>query len=104
MEKRYYPDWKAIVRYSEGGPRPQVLVETDQYKSVIAGLEAGQKLPPHAEGPAIFHFLKGKGQMIVGEEKLPVQAGATVVVPDGAVRGVEAQTQLAFLAVRLPQS
>jgi quercetin dioxygenase-like cupin family protein len=104
MEKQYYPNWKEIVRYSEGGPRPQILVETDQYKSVIAGLKAGQKMPPHEEGPAIFHFLAGTGQMIVGQESFAVHAGATVVIPDGAVRGVEADTRLAFLAVRLPRS
>ncbi len=104
MTKKYYPDWKDIVTYSEGGPRPYVLVETDHYKSVIAGLAAGQRMPPHAEGPAVFHFLEGKGQMIVGEQVFGVQAGATLVVPDGAVRGVEAETRLAFLAVRLPKS
>jgi hypothetical protein len=42
--------------------------------------------------------------MIVGEERFVVHAGATVIVPDGATRGIEAETQLAFLAVRLPQS
>ena len=35
--------------------------------------------------------------MIVEGERLPVQAGATVVVPEGATRGVDAKTQLAFL-------
>lgn len=103
MGKQYYPDWKEIVTYAEGRPQPQVLVDTGQYKSVIAGLEAGQKMPPHPEGPAIFHFLEGTGQMIVGEETFAVQAGATAVVPDGAVRGITAVTRLAFLAVRLPQ-
>jgi quercetin dioxygenase-like cupin family protein len=104
LQKNYYPDWKEIVIYSEKGPHPQVLVETGNYKSVIAGLGAGQMMPPHAEGPAIFHFLEGKGQIIVGEETFAVKAGATVVVPDGAVRGITAETRLAFLAVRLPQT
>lgn len=40
---------------------------------------------------------------LVGEETLSVQAGATVVVLKGANRGIEAETQLAFLAVRLSQ-
>ena len=58
-------------------------------------------MPPHAEGPAIFYFLEGSGQMLVGEESFAVQTGATVVVPDGAMRGIKAETQLAFLAVRV---
>ena len=82
---------------------PNVLVETENFKSVVAGMAAGNSMPPHAEGPAIFHFLEGSGKMIVGEEILNVQAGATVVVSNGAMRGIEAETQLAFLAVRLPQ-
>lgn len=102
-EKVIYPNWKELVVYSEKGMQPNVLVETEDYKSVVAGMAAGNSMPPHAEGPAIFHFLEGSGKMIVGEETLSVQAGATVVVPNGAKRGIEAETQVAFLAVRLPQ-
>ncbi|MBC8504675.1 MAG: hypothetical protein ISR58_00310 [Anaerolineales bacterium] len=102
-ENILFPNWKDIVVYPEKGAQPQVLVETENYKSVIAGLAAGSGMPPHPEGPAIFHFLEGSGQMIVGEQSFRVSAGATVVVPDGALRGIEAKTQLAFLAVRLPQ-
>jgi quercetin dioxygenase-like cupin family protein len=102
-QKRLYPHWKEIVVYSEKDPQPQVLMESEQYKAVIAGLKPGGKMPPHAEGPAIFHFLEGTGHMLVGEESFTVQIGATVVVPNGAIRGIEAETQLAFLAVRLPR-
>ena len=98
-----YADWKEVVVYSDEGMQPQVLVETAQYRCVIAGLAAENSVPPHPEGPAIFHFLEGSGRMSVGEESFAVQAGATVIVPDGAKRGIEAETQLAFLAVRLPQ-
>jgi quercetin dioxygenase-like cupin family protein len=101
--KLLFADWKEVVVFSDEGMQPQVLVETAQYKCVIAGLAAGNSVPPHPEGPAIFHFLGGSGRMIVGEENFAVQAGATVIVPDGARRGIEAETQLAFLAVRLPR-
>ena len=97
-----YPDWKEIVTYSDKGPKPYVLVETETYKSVIIGLQPGTKLPPHTEGPAIFHFLEGVGQVTVGDDNFTVQAGSTVIVPDGAIRGIEATTQLALIAVRLP--
>jgi len=100
-QKMLYPDWKEIVVYSEEGPKPQVLAENEAYKCVMGGLVAGNSIPPHPEGPAVFHFLEGSGRMIVGEESFAVSAGATVIVPDGAKRSIEAETQLAFLAVRL---
>jgi quercetin dioxygenase-like cupin family protein len=97
-----YPDWKEIVVYADKGMQPQVLVQTDTYKSMIGGLAAGNAIPPHEEGPAIFHFLEGAGRVTVGDETFDVRAGATVIVPDGAERGIAAETRLAFLAVRLP--
>jgi quercetin dioxygenase-like cupin family protein len=102
-ETAIFPNWKELVVYSTAGMQPHVLVETENYKSVIGGMAAGNSMPPHAEGPAIFHFLEGSGKMVIAEETLSVQAGATVYVPNGAKRGIEAGTQLAFLAVRLPQ-
>ena len=101
-EKIYYPDWKELVVYAEEGMQPTILVETEAYKSVVAGMAPGSSIPAHAEGPAIFHFLEGNGFMQVDEEKFPVQVGASVVVPPGAKRGITAETRLAFLAVRLP--
>ena len=104
IQKMIFPDWKDIVVYSEKGMQPFVLVETENYKSVVAGMTAGNSIPAHPEeGPAIFHFLEGSGKMIVGEETLNVHAGTTVIVPAGAKRGIEATTQLAVLVVRLPQ-
>ncbi len=102
-QKVFYPDWKEIVVYSAKGAQPQVLVENVKFKSVIIGLAAGNSIPPHPEGPALFHFLEGSGRVIVGEQSFTVHAGATIIVPDGAMRGIEAETQVALLAVRLPQ-
>ena len=102
-EKAIFPHWKNLVVYSSKGMQPHVLVETENYKSVVAGMAAGNSMPTHVEGSAIFHFLEGSGKMVVAEETLSVQEGATVYVPNGAKRGIEAETQLAFLAVRLPQ-
>jgi mannose-6-phosphate isomerase-like protein (cupin superfamily) len=78
-----------------------VLLETDQIKVVVAGLEAGRKIPLHPESQGVYHFLEGTGWMIVDGERLPVGPGATVLVPPGSTRGIEAETRLAFLAVRV---
>ena len=100
MEPKHYPNWRDIVVYSEH-PQPQIIEENPKYKSVILGLEAGAKIPPHAEGPAIFHFLEGTGRVMVAEKTYSIQSGSTVIVPDGAARGIEAETRLAILAVRV---
>ena len=102
-KKLLYSHWQDVVVYAEKGPQPQVLTEGEGYKAVIVGLKAEGRIPPHEEGAAIFHFLEGTGRVLVGEESFDVQAGSTVVIPNGAVRGIEAETQLALLAVRLPR-
>ncbi|NUM46131.1 MAG: cupin domain-containing protein [Anaerolineales bacterium] len=91
------PDWNEKVVFSHEGPQPQPLIVADHLKSVLVGLEPGQKIPPHPAPLAVYHFLEGEGVMWVNGEPLPVQAGATVIVPEGAVRGMDAKTQLAFL-------
>jgi len=101
MSSTLFPSWKEIVVFSPDGPQPQTLLETEKSKALIAGLEPGQKIPVHPEGPAIYHFLEGSGWMIVDGERLPVQPGATVVVLAGAARGMEAETRLVFLGVRV---
>jgi len=92
-----FPAWKEIITYSAGGPHHKELIETDDYKAVLVGLEADQKIPPHPAAAATYHFLDGTGTMVVNGERLSVSPGATVVVPAGVPRGVEAETRLAFL-------
>lgn len=96
-----YPDWRAKVVYSAEGPQPQPLMANEKVKIIVAGLEPGQKIPEHAEATAMYHILEGSGWLIADGERLPVSAGATVVMPDGTVRGMEAETRLAFLATRI---
>lgn len=101
MTALVYPDWKEKIVYSNNGPQPQFLLDNDQMRVVLAGLEAGQKIPQHADKVAMYHVLQGSGWMLVDSERIPLSAGMTVIVPDGAARGIEAETRLAFLATRL---
>lgn len=96
-----YTDWREKVVYSTEGPQPQPLMVNEKVKIIVAGLEPGQKIPEHEEVAAMYHFLEGSGWMLVDGERLVVSAGATVVMPDGSVRGMEAETRLAFLATRI---
>ena len=70
-------------------------------KVIVAGLEAGMKIPVHPEGLSTFHFMQGKGVMIVDGERLPVGPGTVIIADHGTPRGMEAETRLTFIAVRI---
>ena len=97
----FFPNWRDKVIFSAPGPQPQVLHEDAQVKVVVVGLEPGGRIPIHAGGAGVYHFLEGTWQMAVDDQTFAVQAGATLVIPDGAARGLTAQTRLAFIAVRI---
>jgi quercetin dioxygenase-like cupin family protein len=97
----FFPNWRDKVIFSAPGPQPQVLVEDGPVKVVVVGLEPGGRIPVHPGDFGVYHFLEGAGQMAVENETFAVQAGATVVIPAGAPRGMTAQTRIAFIAVRV---
>jgi quercetin dioxygenase-like cupin family protein len=95
-----YPNWQEVVQYGDMGPDPQKIIETDNFRAVIVGLKAGQKIPAHPAPTSTYHFFAGTGTLFVNGVPFAVQAGATIVVPDGATRSIEAETQLAFLGTQ----
>jgi len=95
-----YPHWQDKVVFSSDGPKPQFLLDTAQFKVVLVGLEAGQKIPPHPAPGAVYHVLDGSGWILVGDLRIAVEPGAMIVVPAGEPRGFEAQTRLAFIGSR----
>ncbi|MCC6169264.1 MAG: cupin domain-containing protein [Caldilineaceae bacterium] len=101
MPPIYLADARQQVRYTPEGPQPQFVLDSDQAKVILAGLEAGQRIPVHPEALAVYTFLDGQGVMQVGEEQFPVGPGALVVVPAGVARGMVAETRLAFAATRV---
>ncbi len=103
MSHRYYPNPGAQVVLSADGPQPQELFADGQVKVIVAGLQAGQKIPVHPEGLSVFHFMEGKGVMIVDGERLPVGPGTVVIAEHGAPRGMEAESTLTFVAVRITE-
>ncbi|MEK6222804.1 MAG: hypothetical protein N2D54_11215 [Chloroflexota bacterium] len=97
MEAISVNKWQEKIVYGDDGPQPHVLIVSPKIKSVLVGLKAGQVIPAHPAPAAVYHFLQGSGTMLVDDLPISVQAGATVVVPDGVSRGINATTQLAFL-------
>ena len=101
MSDRSFPDWRDLVRYTAPGPQPTLLLDEPELRVLVAGLEPGARIPPHPGPTGVYHILDGEGEVQVDEERHPVKAGATVIAPKGSVRGIEAATRLAFLAVRI---
>ncbi len=97
----YFPDCKDSISVSDEGPVPQVLFEEGEIKLVVAGLKAGQSIPPHEESLGIYHFLTGHGIMTVDGVQFDVKTGTTIIAPKGSVRGISAQTDLSFLGTRI---
>jgi quercetin dioxygenase-like cupin family protein len=104
MAHKYFSNPQEKIVFSVEGPQPQSLFTKGQVKVIVVGLNAGQKIPVHAEGLSVFQFIEGQGIMIVDEERLSVAPGAVIVVEEGAPRGMEAETKLKFMAVRITES
>jgi quercetin dioxygenase-like cupin family protein len=98
MSEIYFLDTKSKAVFSDKGTQPQFLIDAPNFKALVVGLEAGQQIPPHPGGAAMYHFLEGEGLMTVGEETFAIKAGATIVAPAGAKRGMNAKTRVVFLA------
>ena len=100
MTVMIYPDWRKRIVFAQDGPKPQLLLETKQFKVVLVGLQQGQRIPVHPGPAAVYHVLDGTGWIIVGGERIALAVGVTVVVGEGDPRGIEAETQLAFIGSR----
>jgi quercetin dioxygenase-like cupin family protein len=96
----YYADTITRAVFSAEGPKPRFLVDTPDFKTLVVGLEAGQQIPLHPGEAAMYHFLEGSGLMTVGEETFAINPGVTVIVPSGAVRGMNAKTRVVFLGAK----
>ncbi len=101
METKPSARWQDYVMFGEERPNPQTMFENDRVRVIVAGLKPGQRIPVHPEAAAVYHFLEGQGVMTVDTAQLPVQPGTVIVVNEGAQRGMLAETQLVFIAVRL---
>jgi len=103
MTHKYFSNPQEKITFSTDGPQPQALFAGGQVKVIVVGLNAGQKIPPHPEGLSVFQFIEGKGVMIVDGERLSVSPGTVIVAEEGTLRGMEAETQLKFMAVRITE-
>lgn len=99
--KIYFPEWRGFVRYSGPEHEPTIIHDAPGVRVLLVGLEPNARVPAHPERLGLYHVLEGSGAMTVDDERYPLTAGATVIAPAGSSRGIEAETRLAFLAVRV---
>lgn len=104
MPPIYYADARQQVHYTPERVQPQFVLDGDQAKVLLAGLEPGRRIPVHPEALALYIILDGQGMMLVGEEEYPIGPGALIVVPAGVGRGMVAETRLSFAAARFGQN
>lgn len=95
------PDWHEAVRFGDQRPQPNVLADTELQRVVLGALRAGQSIPTHADRGGTFVFLEGTGTFHVAGQDLPAVPGLVVQLADDTPRGVDAETDLVFLAVRV---
>jgi quercetin dioxygenase-like cupin family protein len=101
LPKTYVPDWKEEIIYSDNGPQTLLLAENKKIKIILGGMQAKQEIPPHEATVGIYHFLEGTGWMQVDEEKLKITPRTTIIVPRDSIRGIKAESRLAFFAMRI---
>jgi len=99
--RTFTPDWRDVVVYAAPRPQPALIVDEEDLRVLVVGLEAGGQVPPHPERRAVYHALEGEGVFHLDDMAMPFRAGAVVVAPAGSTRGIDAVTRLAFLAVRV---
>jgi quercetin dioxygenase-like cupin family protein len=101
MTFMYFSNSIEKAAFSTEDPQPQNLYAQGPLKVISVGLEAGQKIPVHPEGLAVYTFMNGEGWMLINGERLPVHPGAIIITQAGALRGIEAVSRLVFLIVRI---
>lgn len=79
-------------RFSERGPRPQVLSMGDHLAVMLLCLQAGQELraPEDDTAETLFCVLVGAGEIVEGDERHAVAVGDVVVVPAGTQKALVA--------------
>ncbi len=80
-----------LAQFSSEGFGRRRLAGTERFLAVLAALEDGQQIPPHAPPlDLVMTIVEGAGQVMVGDTVRSISAGDANVAPAGAVRGVRA--------------
>jgi quercetin dioxygenase-like cupin family protein len=76
----------------------RTIYQDDSIKTILFGFQPGQELSEHtASVPAILQFVKGKAEVILGEEKRSAQAGTWVRIPANLSHSIHAESETLML-------
>lgn len=101
MDEIISTNWQDHLVFGDDRPIPQNIIEDATTRVVLGALQPGQRIPVHPEEKAVYQFVAGEGVMTINGNEQPVKEGTVILVPAGALRGLAADTQLVFLAVRM---
>ncbi len=61
----YCIDTKAKAVFATDGPKPQLLIDTPKFKTLVVGVEAGHQIPFHPGEAALIFFQRHKSMATV---------------------------------------
>jgi len=88
----------------EDGILTRTILDNDHTKVVLFTFSKDQELSEHTSTkPAILHFLQGTAELALGEDTMPVTAGAWVHMPAKTPHRIRTQTPVVMLLVLIKQ-
>ncbi|MBI4294779.1 MAG: cupin domain-containing protein [Chloroflexi bacterium] len=95
---------KALRRFDSQRFVSQLIHDSEKARVALFCLEPGQEVPPHsASSEVVFMVVEGKGQVVVGNDQVAVEAGSLVVGPPLVPHGLKAEERLVVVAVIAPR-
>lgn len=79
MAYEYFSDPQEKIVFLVDGPQPQSLFAEGEIKVIVAGLNAGPKIPVRPEGLSVYQFIEGTGTMVVDGERLQIKPGVVII-------------------------
>jgi quercetin dioxygenase-like cupin family protein len=82
------------------------LFESERLRVGLNAFEPGQEhvLHAHAGMDKLYHVLEGRGEFLLADRKIPMEAGVMLVAPEGVPHGIRnsGSSRLLVLAVLAP--
>ena len=76
----------------------RMVYQDESIKTILFGFQPGQELSEHtASVPAILQFIKGKAEVVLGEEQQTAQEGTWVRIPANLPHSINAKTETLML-------
>ena len=76
------------------------LFQSDDLTVMLIGFEADQNIPEHPGPAGTFYVVDGQGWMSIDGERQALRPGTVAIAPQGAKRGITAETRMTLLVSR----